>query len=106
MPPSFFYIFTMHAHNKMGVRFTDEYSLLHLASGIVVYYWNVSFITWFVAHAAFEWIENTQNGMQIIRRFKLWPGGKTHADSILNRTGDQIYACLGWAIAYYYSKFI
>ena len=104
--PLIFFIFTMHAHNKMGVRFTDEYSLLHLASGIVVYYWNVSFITWFVAHAAFELIENTETGMQLIRLFKLWPGGKTHADSVLNSVGDQWYACLGWAIAHYYSKLI
>ena len=90
----------------MGIYFTDKYSLVHLASGIVVYYWDVSFIAWFIAHAAFELIENTQIGMQIIRSIKLWPGGKTHADSGLNSVGDQWYACLGWAVAYYYSKFI
>lgn len=92
--------------NKMGVHFTDKFSLLHLASGIVVYYWNVSFIAWFIAHAAFELIENTETGMRFIRSVKLWPGGKTHADSALNRMGDQAYACLGWAIAHYYSAYI
>jgi hypothetical protein len=90
----------------MGVRFTDKFSLLHLASGIVAYYWNMSFAAWFIAHAAFEWIENTQAGMQVIRCVKLWPGGKTHADSALNRVGDQWYACVGWAIAHYYSAFV
>lgn len=88
----------------MGLHFTDNFSLLHLASGIVAYYWGVSFIAWFVAHAAFEFIENTEHGMRLIRRIKLWPGGKTHADSGLNRTGDQFYACIGWALAYYSTK--
>lgn len=86
----------------MGVYFTDNFSLLHLASGIVAYYWGISFITWFILHAAFEMTENTEGGMQVIRKIKLWPGGKTHADSILNRLGDQFYACIGWAIAHYH----
>jgi hypothetical protein len=105
----FIYQFNAYTHHQtpiMGVRFTDKFSLLHLASGIVVYYWNMSFAAWFIAHAAFECIENTQAGMQVIRCVKLWPGGKTHADSALNRVGDQWYACLGWAIAHYYSTFV
>jgi hypothetical protein len=93
-------------HNKMGVHFTDKFSLLHLACGIVVYYWNMSFVAWFIAHAAFELIENTETGMRFIRSVKLWPGGKTHADSVLNQVGDQVYACLGWVIAHYYSSYI
>lgn len=88
----------------MGVQFTDEYSLLHVATGIVAYYWGVSFMAWFIAHAAFEVIENTPAGMRVIRWVKLWPGGKTHADSAWNSTGDQFYSCVGWAIAHYYSK--
>lgn len=89
----------------MGVYFTDTYSLLHFACGIVVYYWNVSFITWFLIHAAFECIENTPIGMRTIRQIKLWPGGKSHADSVLNSVGDQWYACLGWILAHYCSNF-
>ena len=88
----------------MGVQFTDEYSLLHLASGIVVYYWGMSFMTWFVVHAAYELIENTPTGMRFIRLIELWPGGKTHADSAWNSTGDQFYSCVGWAIAHFHSK--
>jgi hypothetical protein len=90
----------------MGFKFTDKYSLLHLASGVVVYYWNVSFIAWFIIHMAFEYIENTPVGMQSIRLIKLWPGGKTHADSVINIMGDQWYASLGWILAHYYCKFI
>ena len=88
----------------MGVYFTDQFSLLHLASGVIAYYWGISFIWWFAAHAAFELIENTERGMQVIRWFKLWPGGKSHADSGLNRVGDHFYACVGWAFAYYSTK--
>lgn len=88
----------------MGVHFTDTFSLLHLASGIVAYYWGISFIAWFMAHALFELAENTRPGMRFIRQFKAWPGGKTHADSVLNSLGDQFYSCAGWGIAYYFTK--
>jgi len=84
----------------MGVLFTDKYSLLHFASGIVAYYWNVSFIAWFILHLIFELAENTETGMHYIRKIKLWPGGKTHPDSWLNCTGDQFYSVLGWLFAY------
>jgi hypothetical protein len=90
----------------MGILFTDKFSLLHLASGIIAYYWRFSFLVWFVAHAAFELIENTQHGMQVIRLFKMWPGGKSHADSVLNSVGDHFYACIGWVIAYYFTKLV
>lgn len=88
----------------MGVYFTDQYSILHLASGIVAYFWGISFIVWFAVHAAFEFIENTSVGMRVIRLIKIWPGGKSHADSLLNSTGDQFYSCIGWVLAHYYSK--
>jgi hypothetical protein len=84
----------------MGIHFTDKYSLLHFASGIVVYYWNVSFIAWFILHLIFELAENTELGMSYIRKVKLWPGGKTHPDSWLNSAGDQFYSALGWLFAY------
>ncbi len=97
----------------MGYLFTDKYSLLHFATGIVVYYWNMSFWTWFFIHALFELVENTQTGMYVINhlpRFSgnmplrsgnmpLWPGGKTHADRLINSIGDQTYASLGWIFA-------
>lgn len=85
----------------MGVHFTDKYSLLHFACGIVVYYWNISFITWFIFHLIFELVENTEFGMFYIRKIKLWPGGKSHADSWINSAGDQFYSVLGWVVAYY-----
>jgi hypothetical protein len=84
----------------MGIFFTDKFSLLHLATGIVVYYWSMSFILWFSIHVLFEIIENTTWGMSLINRITLWPGGKNEADSILNQIGDQFYASLGWLIAH------
>ncbi|NBO56394.1 MAG: hypothetical protein EBU84_17790 [Actinobacteria bacterium] len=83
----------------MGIYFTDKYSLLHLASGIVAQYWNISFTAWFILHAAFELVENTPAGIRVIQLIKLWPGGKSCADSLLNSLGDQFYACIGWALA-------
>lgn len=84
----------------MGVHFTDRYSLLHFAAGIVVYYWNVSFVTWFILHMIYEWVENTAIGMNLINRFPYWPGGKDEADTIKNRIGDQFYALVGWGVAH------
>jgi hypothetical protein len=86
----------------MGVFFTDKYSLLHFASGIVAYYWNVSFVAWFILHLIFELAENTETGMHYIRKVKLWPGGKVHPDSWLNRAGDQFYSVLGWLVAFFF----
>ena len=83
----------------MGTRFTDKFSLLHFATGIVVYYWNMSFLTWFVVHFIFEYAENTVYGMSLINKVKLWPGGKEKADALLNNVGDQLYSSLGWLLA-------
>ena len=60
----------------MGSYFTDKFSLLHFATGIIVYYWNMSFLLWFILHLLFEYIENTESGMNIINKIHLWPGGK------------------------------
>jgi len=84
----------------MGLYFTDKYSLLHVAVGIVVYYWNMSFVAWFVIHLLFEYFENTVYGMKIINWFSYWPGGKDHADSFTNSLGDQFYGLLGWLVAH------
>ncbi len=84
----------------MGVHFTDKFSLLHFASGIVAQYWSVSFLLWFVIHLIYEYLENTAQGMFLINNVTLWPGGKNRADSFVNSVGDQTYALLGWLFAY------
>lgn len=84
----------------MGTAFTDQYSLLHFAVGVISRYWNLSLLLLIAIHALFEALENTERGMWMINHYvPFWPGGKTHADSILNRVGDTVYAGLGWVIA-------
>ena len=79
----------------------DKYSLLHFASGIIAYFWGVSFKTWMILHVLFEYLENTRVGMKFINDyFKLWPGGKSKADSFENSMiGDNISAALGWIVS-------
>ena len=85
----------------MGVFFTDKFSLLHFASGIIAYYWSVSFLLWSVLHLFYELAENTTLGMKLINHITLWPGGKDEPDSFTNSIGDQFYASIGWTMAYF-----
>jgi hypothetical protein len=89
----------------MGAGFSDRYSLLHFAVGIIAYFWNVSFVAWFILHMIYELTENTNYAMKIINRFPYWPGGKEKADSLLNSAGDQFYGMLGWLVAYIVSTY-
>ena len=89
----------------MGTYFTDKYSLLHFANGVIAYYWNISFILWFILHLLYEYIENTQQGIKIINKIKLWPGGKENPDTIINNIGDQFYGMLGWIFTYFILDF-
>lgn len=91
----------------MGYRTFDQYSLLHLASGIVAYFLGLNIVTWFIIHLAFEILENTETGMHIINKYFLfWPGGKPYADSFMNSiVGDQLSAVAGWYLAYFIDKY-
>lgn len=89
----------------MGIYFTDKFSLLHFASGITAYYWDVSFVQWFIIHALFELIENTEYGIVLLRKIRLWPGGKYKADTFMNSLGDHFYSLLGWLCGYVFCKF-
>jgi len=86
----------------MGTNFIDQYSLLHFAVGIVAYFWGIGLVNWIIIHTLFELIENTQFGMNVINKtFKdIWPGGKNYPDSMINTTGDGVFAILGWLFAY------
>jgi uncharacterized membrane protein len=50
----------------MGIRLFDQYTYLHFAVGIIVYFWSISILNWFILHTIFEFLENTQMGMNII----------------------------------------
>ena len=83
----------------MGKYFTDKFSLLHFATGVISYYWGLSFSQLFIVHFLYECAENTNSGMKLINLITIWPGGKNKADTITNSLGDQLYALLGWIFA-------
>ena len=75
---------------------------LHLATGIISYFWGISLKNWIILHTLFELIENTTYGMYFINKYLVfWPGGKSYSDSFINIIGDNIGAILGWLSAYY-----
>ena len=89
----------------MGYNYFDQYTYLHFAVGIVAYFWNISLINWVILHTIFEFLENTQMGMNIINKYIVfWPGGKPKSDTIINNLGDTFGSVLGWLSAYYLNK--
>lgn len=86
----------------MGYQLFDQYTYLHLASGIIAYFWGLSFWFWFIIHTIFEILENTSQGIWFINNIiQVWPGGKSRPDLFINIIGDTIGAILGWISAYY-----
>jgi hypothetical protein len=84
----------------MGKNFIDKYSLLHLATGIIFRFFNISLLNSFIIHTIFEFVENTKPGMYFINTYlPFWPGGKPSSDSLLNNIGDTLFFILGWIIA-------
>lgn len=85
----------------MGTHLLDKYSLLHVATGIIARYWNMSFLTWLLLHTVFELLENMDIGRYVINRYiVLWPGGKPAADTAINTVGDFLCAATGWLFAH------
>jgi hypothetical protein len=86
----------------MGKRLFDQYTYLHFAVGIIAYFWNISIQKWVILHSIFEFLENTQMGMNIINKYIVfWPGGKPRSDYGINNIGDTLGAIIGWLSAYY-----
>ena len=91
----------------MGLNFADQYSLLHFAVGVVLYFWNIPLVLAIILHTIFELTENTQTGMKLINDYFIhhgyfsWPGGKNYADSLINNVGDTIFFAVGWVLAAY-----
>lgn len=84
----------------MGTQIFDQYTLLHIACGIIAYFWGMPLLVWFGVHTLFEIIENSERGMYLINHYvRFWPGGKPYADAIMNNVGDTIGAIVGWGVA-------
>lgn len=89
----------------MGKYLFDQFTFLHFSTGVVFYFFGLKLYQWFILHNIFEFVENTQFGMNIINTyFRFWPGGKPFRDSFTNIIGDNIGAILGWVVAYYIDK--
>lgn len=81
----------------MGKLLFDQYTYLHFAVGIVLYFWNVSLKKVIIYHSLFEFLENTELGIDFINNyFLIWPGGKPERNYLLNSIGDTIGIILGW----------
>ena len=90
----------------MGKQLFDQYTLLHIAVGVVAYFWGLNIVSWLILHTIFEIIENTEFGIKFINKhITFWPGGKPYADYNINIFGDTIGALIGWGLAYYLDKF-
>jgi hypothetical protein len=83
----------------MGFRLLDQYSLLHAAMGVVLYFWGVPLLWAIIAHSVYELAENTPWGMRMIQGIAFWPGGKWEADSWVNIVGDTVSFTAGWGAA-------
>jgi len=92
----------------MTSQFLDQYTYLHLATGIICYFWDISFSTSFILHSIYEYFEITDFGTHIINTYfgNIWPGEGKHTQEkfIYNGLGDTIGFVLGWMSAYYLDK--
>ncbi len=92
--------------SRMGKRYFDQYSLIHASTGVISYFWSLSFVFSFLLHTIFELTENTKQGMYIINNYFMfngvigWPGGKPEPDSVQNMIGDSIAFAVGWIISF------
>ena len=89
----------------MGKNIIDQYSYLHFAVGIILFYWDIDIITAIILHTIFEIVENTKLGMHIINNYiYFWPGGKPYPDSLVNCISDTVFFILGWISALLINK--
>ena len=85
--------------------FVDQYSYLHFATGIIMYFWGISFWNSILLHSFYEIVENLEEVIYIIKKYiTIWPGGKSAPDPWFNRIGDVLFGTLGWITAYYLDK--
>lgn len=106
------YLFLFPTNYIMGSQLLDQYSLLHFAVGVIMYFWNISLRLGFLIHFLFEVIENTELGMKMMNKYIIhpgyfsYPGGKNMADSYINIVGDNLSFIIGWLSSYILDIFI
>lgn len=84
----------------MGKQILDQFSLLHVAVGVVAYFWGLPLLVAVCIHIVFEIVENTTWGISFINNWlTVWPGGKPYSDGLINRVTDTLTFAGGWLIA-------
>jgi hypothetical protein len=92
----------------MGEYFFDQYSILHMASGVIAYFFGIKLYIWIIIHILFEIIENQPIFIKFNNEYLkwFWPGGKEKPDSFVNSMiGDNFFAISGWLVSYGLDKY-
>jgi hypothetical protein len=90
----------------MGQNIIDQYTFLHFAMGVVMYFIGINLPMTIVLHIIFEVLENSEQGIKFINNNLkwFWPGGKNVPDAKINSVGDTIGVIVGWLTGYYLDK--
>ena len=90
----------------MGTKIVDQYSLLHLSVGVILYFFGVNFYVSIMIHILFEIIENSKRGVKFINKLTFWPGGKPYADNLQNSLSDTVFFIIRWLLAKYSDLYV
>ncbi len=82
----------------------DNFSIVHAASGVFLYFWGFSLFQTTLIHTAFEILENTKPVMNLTNATGWWPGGKPEPDNLTNMIGDTLFCIIGWFVSYLIDK--
>ena len=77
----------------------DQYSLIHFAVGVLLFFARISFVLATLTHATISLLYNNETGYEAIRRFAFWWPGSKRPDSAFNIVGDNISFMSGWLFA-------
>ena len=80
----------------------DQYSLFHVAIGIVMYFWSLPFLSFILFNLALEYAETTSIGSNLKHTYLQgwWPGGKSVPTTFLARLSDVMSMAIGIALSY------
>ena len=61
----------------MGQNLFDQYTFLHFSVGVVMYFIGFRLAWTIILHIVFEFVENTNEGINVINNYLswFWPGG-------------------------------
>ena len=90
----------------MGDKLIDQFSYLHLSTGLIAYFLRIKISHWFYIHLLFEILENRPESVMFVNKnIPFWPGGKEKSDDLYNSVSDQIFAMSGWYLGKWLDKY-